>query len=267
MPTAKFWRLLSDPSRLRRAIARRLAPELTELGPSRIYPGRYAAQAPDRYAINLAEYLARGGTDCAKTQSQFILGNEERNSGDLPRYYFLKLVCDQILTERITGDYAELGVYKGNTAALLADLARRTGSRVYLFDTFSGFASDDLVEIDRNIKIEFADTSLDAAKQLVGGENVKFVQGYFPATAEQIPVEARFALVHLDCDLYKPFSAALEFFYPRLVPGGFLIMHDYGSLFWDGVKKAVDDFFADKSERVIPIPDKSGTAVVRKVSK
>src|SRR5215469_2600279 len=159
MPTAKFWRLLSDPSRLRRAIARRLAPELTELGPSRIYPGRYAAQAPDRYAINLAEYLARGGTDCAKTQSQFILGNEERNSGDLPRYYFLKLVCDQILTERITGDYAELGVYKGNTAALLADLARRTGSRAYLFDTFKGFASDDLVEIDRNIKIEFADTS------------------------------------------------------------------------------------------------------------
>ena len=116
-----------------------------------------------------------GGTDCAKTQSQFILGNEERNSGDLPRYYFLKLVCDQILTEGITGDYAGLGVYKGNTAALLADLARRTGSRAYLLDTFKEFASDDLVEIDKNIKIEFVDTA--AISKMHSAQNVAAVDG------------------------------------------------------------------------------------------
>jgi len=264
---SKFRRILSDPSRLRRAIARRLSPELTRPDLSQVNLHRYVAQVPDRYAINLAKYLGRGGTECAETQARFILGNEKRNSGDLPRYYFLKLVCDQILKEKITGDYVELGVYKGNTAALLTDLARRTGSCAYLLDTFDGFASDDLVGIDSNIKMEFTDTSLNAVQELVGVENVKFVRGYFPATAGQIPMEARFALVHLDCDLYKPFLAALEFFYPRLMPGGFLIMHDYGSLFWDGVEKAIDDFFADKPETVVPIPDKSGTAVVRKVSK
>jgi O-methyltransferase len=51
----------------------------------------------------------------------------------------------------------------------------------------------------------------------------------------------------------------------HVVKGGFLVMHDYSSLWWDGVEKAVDEFFAVKPEKVIPIPDKSGTAVIRKI--
>jgi len=74
-----------------------------------------------------------------------------------------------------------------------------------------------------------------------------------------------FCLVHLDCDLYAPFQAALRYFYPRLVSGGFLILHDYANAHWKGAEKAVDEFFADKPEKVIPIPDKSGTAVLRKI--
>jgi Macrocin-O-methyltransferase (TylF) len=69
----------------------------------------------------------------------------------------------------------------------------------------------------------------------------------------------RYALLHLDCDLYAPTRAGLEFFYPKLVRGGFLIIHDYMSFYWDGVEKAIDEFFANKPERFIPIPDKSGT--------
>ncbi len=42
-------------------------------------------------------------------------------------------------------------------------------------------------------------------------------------------------------------------------------MHDYTSLYWEGVEKAVDEFFANKDELVIPIPDMSGTVVVRKM--
>jgi len=36
------------------------------------------------------------------------------------------------------------------------------------------------------------------------------------------------------------------------------------SLYWDGVERAVNEFFADKPERFIPIPDKSGTIAIRK---
>jgi hypothetical protein len=154
--------------------------------------------------------------------------------------------------------------WKGNTAVILADFTRHVGSTAYLLDTFGGFSNDDLKGIDADKPMEFADTSADSVADLVGTESVKFVKGYFPDTQDQIPIDARFALVHIDCDLYKPFKAGLEYFYPRLVRGGFLVMHDYSSLSWDGVERATDEFFADKPEAVIPIPDKSGTAVIRK---
>ena len=46
------------------------------------------------------------------------------------------MVCDLVEKEKLHGDLAELGVYKGNTAFMLADLARRDGRIAYLFDTF-----------------------------------------------------------------------------------------------------------------------------------
>ena len=73
-----------------------------------------------------------------------------------------------------------------------------------------------------------------------------------------------FCLVHIDCDLYAPFAAALQYFYPKLTPGAFMAMHDK-NIFWGGAEKAIDEFFADKREKLIPIPDKSCTAVIRKI--
>lgn len=61
--------------------------------------------------------------------------------------------------------------------------------------------------------------------------------------------------------------AALDYFYPRMVPGGFLIVHDYGSLHWNGAEQAVDAFFADKPESVVPLPDQAGSVVVRKAGR
>jgi hypothetical protein len=37
---------------------------------------------------------------------------------------------------------------------------------------------------------------------------IKLVKGYF--TQEQIPIDDRFAFVHIDSVLYKPFKAGLE---------------------------------------------------------
>src|SRR2546430_11261444 len=52
---------------------------------------------------------------------------------------------------------------------------------------------------------------------------------------------------HIDVDLYTSTLACLEFFYPRLVPGGILLSHDYSLL--TGVKAAFTEFLAGKPER------------------
>jgi hypothetical protein len=234
-------------------------------GMTRLWPNTYLAYAPDRYSLNHEAYLRGGGEfDCRYIEG-FIRGNELNNGGDLPRYFSFALICDQITKERLTGDIAELGVYKGNTAVLLAALARKLGSTAYLFDTFQGFAVEDLMGIDADKSPVFADTSLEVVRSFVGDQNVRYIKGRFPDSASSVPPNLRFCLVHIDCDLYAPFKAALQYFYPRLVKGGFLAMHDYYNLYWNGAEKAIDEFFSDKPEKLIPIPDKSGTVIIRKL--
>jgi O-methyltransferase len=223
---------------------------------------------PDRFCHNREKYQEIGAAFSNESMTAFLTGNQN-NTGDLVRYYFLAMVCDLIEKEALPGDVAELGVYKGNTAFLLAQLARRLGRTAYLFDTFESLPECDFVDVDatttiKNRKNQFVDTSLEVVQRVVGTSNVEIVPGYFPKSITRASMMTRYALVHLDCDLYAPTRAGLEFFYPKLVPNGFLIVHDYMGLYWDGVEKAVNEFFADKPERFVPIPDKSGTIAFRK---
>ncbi len=220
--------------------------------------------APQRFGDNFARYVARGGVVRPEALWEAFTAGNEPNRGDTARFYFLCLLYDQVVKEELRGDVAELGVYKGNTAALLAAVARTLGTTAWLFDTFEGFDPADLSGVDADKRPEFSDTSIEAVRALVGPAHVRLVPGRFPETASAVPEDARFSVVHIDCDLYAPFRAALEFFYPRMVPGGFMVLHDYGSLHWDGTERAVDEFLADKPESVIPVPDGSGTAVLRR---
>src|SRR5271169_6162588 len=113
-------RLAASPRSLGRAIYARLCRAPFRLGLTSIWPGTYLAYPPDRYSENYSKYIARGGTLRQNELHGFLKGNKENNCGDLARYYFLNLVSDQILKEGLKGDVAELGVYKGNTAILLA---------------------------------------------------------------------------------------------------------------------------------------------------
>ncbi len=225
----------------------------------------FRADIPQRYNDNARIYLERGGQVRLEEDMQPFVA--DKNFGDASRFFFFCLMQDQILKENLPGDIAELGVYRGMTAAMLARIARRAGRMVFLFDTFEGFSQKDLVGIDADKKLkQFNDTSLDAVRARVGEENIRYVQGRFPDSIDQVPSDVRFCLVHIDCDLYEPITAALNYFYPRMVPGGFIVIHDYSSLAWNGAERAVDEFFADKLEYVIPLTDGAGSAVVRRAS-
>jgi len=260
-------------NRARNLVSRFVIPRLAKFtrvppfrfGTTSLWPGTYIAYMPDRYSADLEKYRVQGGEFDCRHFGNFIRNNELNNSGDMPRYLALSLICDQILKEKLSGDVAELGVYKGNTAVLLAALARKLGSTAYLLDTYEGFSPDDLKGIDANKPYFFTDSSLVAVQSLVGCRNVQFVKGHFPYSSSEMPAGLRYCLVHIDCDLYAPVDAALRYFYPRLITGGFLVIHDYLNFCWNGVGRAVDEFFADKPEKLVPIPDKSGTAVIRKL--
>jgi len=220
--------------------------------------GTFLGDIPCRYGSEFGRYQALGGTFEPE-------GNTISYAyGDRVRFYELSMVFDLIQKDQLKGDIVELGVYKGDTAGLIAQFARRLSRVAYLLDTYDGFDDRDLDKSEQNLSGRFGETSLDYVKERVGTDNTVFVKGYFPETANQLPEDGRYCLVHIDTDLYAPILAGLEYFYPRMVEGGFLVIHDYMSLCWEGAIKAVDEFFTDKPEYIIPVPDLAGTVIVRK---
>lgn len=175
------------------------------------------------------------------------------------------LVCDQrclvlyALAQQcaaVPGALAEVGVYRGGTAYLLA--RARPERALYLFDTFSGMPTTDPV-MDVHREGDFADTSLESVRRFVAADSAIFRPGMFPNSAAGLE-DQRFALVHVDCDIYSSVRACCEWFYPRMNPGGVMAFDDYGVKSCPGARRAIDEFFRDKPER--PIPSMKGQVLV-----
>jgi O-methyltransferase len=185
---------------------------------------------------------------------------------DTNRFLMLSLVTGMVGSCQ-EGDYAEVGTYRGMTAQIIWQ-NRVIGSRLFCFDTFEGFAKSDCVSDGESIIVEdelqrFRDTSVGLVERYIGGPSPDLILrvGCFPSTFEGLE-DKLFRLVHVDCDLYEPVLASLETFWPRVVEGGAVLIHDYLSPRYPRCKEAVDSFFGPLGIRVLPLNDRVGTAVV-----
>jgi len=152
-------------------------------------------------------------------------------------------------TSKINGSIAEVGVYQGGSSMLICKAKEE--KHLHLFDTFEGIPRVD--PIDKFRKGQFASRLEETQHYLRNESNLHFYKGIFPETAG--PIEDKtFSFVHLDVDTFESTASCLEFFYPRMSRGGIIISHDYIPA--KGVRKAFDDFFADRPE---PIIEMSGT--------
>jgi hypothetical protein len=150
-------------------------------------------------------------------------------------------------TAKVQGDIAEVGVYRGGSARLMCEVC---GNRsLHLFDTFAGLPSTDQLD-SRFGAGQYAASFEKVQSYLVKFPNVHIYKGMFPATSGPIS-DMRFSFVHLDVDLYQPTRDSLEFFYPRVNPGGMFLIHDY--LWAEGVRKAVQEFFATRPEPILEL--------------
>ena len=153
----------------------------------------------------------RGGMNALpQFRSDWIKGNASNNLGDLTRLSMFVLNLGQLVEENIPGDFAELGVYKGHSAKILVEFARRARRKLYLFDTFSGFDPRETRRLDPEVAATFRETNLEAVTAFVGREDVVYVAGLFPDSLRGAPTMGKFALLHIDCDLYEPMKAGLE---------------------------------------------------------
>jgi O-methyltransferase len=183
--------------------------------------------------------------------------------GDYARLATFGAALSRLSREAVDGAMAEVGVWRGDTSVLLNRLAPQR--ELHLFDTFGGFDERDLNDASDSDAVRFRDTSVEFVRgRLPRDAHVTLHPGRVPETLAAVADE-RFAFVLLDLDLHLPTVAALDFFYTRLAPGGFLFLHDYNSPESDwACKRAMDAFITDKPERLVDVCDTFGSVLLRK---
>jgi hypothetical protein len=161
------------------------------------------------------------------------------------------------------GDYAEFGSHRGfglRAIHRFMDPSRH----LFSFDTFEGFDSRDIA-VEGTLydspwkEGNFAPTSVERVARYVGDgtppANLTLVKGWFPDSYAGHEVRS-WRFVHIDFDLYQPIKAALERVWPQMVPGGVILVHDYGSEGFPAARRAVDEFGAAVGVAATPLVDR-----------
>ena len=185
---------------------------------------------------------------------------EEELQGDYVRLKTLELLCGRL--GEVPGAAAELGVYRGGFARCIRRLLPER--KLYLFDTFEGFDAKEAEGEGRGFVEAHRNTGVDAVlARMPEPEGVILRQGLFPASAEGLE-ELRFALVSLDVDLEESTLQGLRWFWPRVSPGGCLLLHDWGNPKLPGVKRALERLEGEWDCRLpaVPLCDVCGTLVL-----
>jgi hypothetical protein len=184
-----------------------------------------------------------------------------------PRLATLRDVVEYLVAARVPGAIVECGVWRGGSvmAAALTLLELGAGDRpLWLYDTIDGMTEP--TEHDRTADGRHAQDWIAGTRARTDGpttgdfgasqdevahnietvgyprERVRYVAGPVEQTLlHEVPDQI--ALIRLDIDFYESTSAALAGLYPRLAPGGVLIIDDYG--YWLGARRAVDEYFRD----------------------
>lgn len=140
------------------------------------------------------------------------------------------------------GDFVECGVYKGNSAKALANNCKET---LHLFDSWEGLS--DLGEFDGEYyKEEKWICSIEETQRFLSDyNNVKYYKGWFPDRFNEL--QTNISLLHIDASLYDPTKQCLEYFWDKVIDGGYVVcnFHEGYSI---GAEKAVREFFGDNSK-------------------
>lgn len=168
----------------------------------------------------------------------------------------------------IEGDIAECGVWRGGSVMVIALTLAELGDLdrdLYLFDTFTRppdpeprdgdiYGRDAKAQLHadlRNPAYDYLPT--EDVRALIEGtgypmQRVHFVPGLVEDT---IPDQAppRLSVLRLDTDYYRSTAHEMVHLFPRLSPGGVLIVDDYGEFV--GAREAVDEYFERTGQAIL----------------
>lgn len=163
---------------------------------------------------------------------------------DRPRVTNLDEMLEAV--KGLSGDYAECGVWRGETAEYIYNRMSQ-GATLWLFDSFEGHPEPcEFDDAKAHPKGRYVDTSVDQVRWRC--PEAKIVKGFMPESFSAINGE-KFRFVRVDVDHYRSTKAVIEFFLPRMVPGGIMEFDDYRHEECPGATKAIDEIFGAENIR------------------
>jgi hypothetical protein len=186
------------------------------------------------------------------------------------RMYAFYQAVQYVVRANVPGDVVECGVWRGGSSMLAALTLLDCGDEsreLYLYDTFAGMSEPDERDVTASGKPairqwrdahrgevnEWCYSPLDEVRRNllstgIDRERVHFVEGKVEDTIPATMPE-RISVLRLDTDWYESTWHELTHLYPRLSPGGVLIVDDYGH--WQGAREAVERYFAQHAEPIL----------------
>lgn len=171
----------------------------------------------------------------------------------LARLQQLREACEDVIARGIPGDFLEAGVWRGGACILMRAVIAAHGDaerRVWLADSFAGVPGEHAYAEEDHygrwpfheyaaLAVSRAEVEANFARYGLLDERVMFIEGLFADTLPCAPVE-RLSVLRLDGDLYASTMDALRALYPRVSPGGYVIVDDYGIV--NGARFATLDY-------------------------
>jgi hypothetical protein len=163
--------------------------------------------------------------------------------------------CVTAVADGVPGDFIETGVWRGGTTILMRGVLEAMGDReraVWVADSFEGLPVPDEEQYPADAGLDWSHVEvLKVGADLVRAnferyglldDRVRFLEGWFCDTLPTAPIE-QLAVLRLDGDLYQSTMDALVALEPKVSPGGFVLVDDYGG--WPPCRAAVDDYRAE----------------------
>ena len=198
------------------------------------------------------------------------------------RIFALIVAVRYVLDRGVEGDMVECGVWRGGSMQAVARtlLGRGVDDReLHLFDTFEGMPEP--TEEDRRVGGRTARELLESSPQTPRsvwaiadlpdvqagmartGYPAERVHYHAGLVQDTIPAQApeQIALLRLDTDWYESTRHELAHLYDRVPSGGVIIVDDYD--YWEGSRKAVDEFLAARGAHLLLVPVDSARVAVK----
>jgi O-methyltransferase len=170
-------------------------------------------------------------------------------------------LVSQVLAYGVPGALVDVGCHAGESSVLMQVVIDHfePSRQLHVYDSFEGLPPTHEKDGDTRFGAGQLRTTLERLRANFDSRGLRIPvihKGWFKDTLpEQLPAEICFA--NLDGDLYESILVSFEHVYPRLSRGAICLIDDYCDPrvinSWNGlpgVKRACDEFLADKPERV-----------------